>query len=368
MTSELRSTVALALALAMSAFGMTALVAAERAGAEVTAGGTTRLELAPGLFKTLKANDVHLGMLGNSVVAGRFVSLPVIGGNVIDVATGEGAIESLGGFRLRAGKQSVKVGRITLDTSKGELRANIGGSKFEIASLQGFGFRRGHFTDVVETGRLRLNRRACSLLNRKLGVSAFRPSRGFGSVLSRVHPDLVQMAGGNFKINFDPGIVAKTRDLGLELRPFETTGSSTEPPSYTGPLIYGSVDPLLVRTYGAAEGGFSIATADGPGPQVFWFNLGISLETGKLLSNSTAHDEYGQLGPAPPAPLATVDAVEASSLLSPARLVVVSNAKAILEPSVAQYLNKTFAEPKGRGAIFAAGEPLGTVSMTIQGR
>jgi hypothetical protein len=125
----------------------------------------------------------------------------------------------------------------------------------------------------------------------------------------------------------------------------------------------------MVHTFGSAEGGFTIADPDSPGPTADWFNLGFSFETERLLSTSLAHTEDGQLAPAPPGPLAVVHRAGTTLRVDPvSRTVTLSNAPATLEAGVADYLNRTFAVPRGKGEVFAVEDPLGTVSMTMQGR
>lgn len=44
------------------------------------------------------------------------------------------------------------------------------------------------------------------------------------------------------------------------------------------------------------------------------------------------------------------------------------NARATLEAPVAALINATFATPKGKAPVVAAGDPFGTFSLTMQGR
>jgi hypothetical protein len=357
-----------AVALAMAVFALMGLSFAGRAAADSIASGATQIELNRGLFKALKKDGVRVTKVGLGSVKGRTLTAPVSGG-LIDFATASGWIDSTGGLRFRAGKRSVKLTQVTLDTSKGTLRAILAGQKMEIAAVEKYEFSRVEWGDAVELSGLRLKRRVSNLLNRKLGLDTFRPNRAFASVSSTFQPAELQVSGGSFRFDFDAGTVAKIRSLGVELTPISSTSSGSEPPVFSNSLMTGRIDPVMARTWGMAEGGFRIASPESPGPSADWWNLGISFETGKLGAMGLAHTEMGQLAPAPPSPVASVDLSSATVSVDPhSRTVTISNARATLEAGTADYINRTFAEPKGKAPVLAAGDPLGTVSMTMQGR
>jgi hypothetical protein len=46
--------------------------------------------------------------------------------------------------------------------------------------------------------------------------------------------------------------------------------------------------------------------------------------------------------------------------------VTVDNATATMQAGLAATLNEVFAKPKGKGEVFKAGDPLGTLSFTAQ--
>lgn len=356
------------LTLVTMALALASLCFAAPAGAATVASGTIRLELNRGLFRALKKDDVRLIKVGPGNVKGRVATIPVSGGP-LDFGTGGGWIDSTGGIRFRAGKRSVKLTRLTLDTSKMTLRANLAGQRMEIAEVQRYGFSRAGWGDLVEVSGLRLNRRVSNLLNRKLDLDVFRPGRAFASVSCNAQPAELDVSGGSFQLDFDAGTVSKIRSLGFELVPAESSTAGANPPVFSGPLIRGLIDPAMARTSGAAEGGFRIIDPDSPGPSADWWNLGLSFETAKLLFTGLSHAENGQLVPGPPQPLAAVDLSAATVSVDPvSRTVTVTNARATLEAGTADYINKTFAEPQGKAPVLAAGDPLGTVSMTMQGR
>lgn len=186
---------------------------------------------------------------------------------------------------------------------------------------------------------------------------------------SSVQASEVQITSGSFRLDLDPGTVAKIESLGFDVSPIASSGGASEPLVFSAPLLGGRIDPTMAHTFGFAEGGFRIADPDSPGPTVEWWNLGISFETGKLPSSGVAHTEFGQVAPGAAGPLATVDLSPATVVVDPiARTVTVTGAEATLEPPVVDYINQVFAIDRGKAPVLTAGDPLGTVSMTMQGR
>jgi len=359
-------TKALAICLVL-ALGLLGLVTAQRASAEGIAGGTTQVELNRGLFKALKKDDVQLSKVGAGTVGGRFATLPAAGGE-FDFVNGSGSFAGDGGFRLRVGRRSAKVTQLSVETLRGTLRGTVNGTKLLLAAIPRTDFAREGFGAAIATPSLRLTPRASTLLNRKLGLDAFRPGRPFASVSANLQPGEVQVLSGSVRFEFDAGTVAKIKSLGFDVQPMESSGGLSDP-VFNAPLLAGRIDPAMTRTWGMAEGGFRITDPEKPGPTVDWWNLGLSFETGKLLTSGLAHTEFGQLAPGPPQPLASLNLADASVSVDPVyRTVSITGAKATLEAAAANYINQVFAIDRGKQPVLAAGDPLGAISLTMQGR
>jgi hypothetical protein len=261
------------------------------------------------------------------------------------------------------------VTELKVDTFRKVVRASIGRTELRLATMSGFEFAREGFGLAISTSGLRLTPHASSLLNRTLRLDVFRPRRGFATVSASLQPREVQVSAGSVRFDFDAGFLTKVRSIGFEVQPMESTGDPSDPPVFSAPLLAGRIDPAMAGTWGMAEGGFRIVNPSGPGPTVDWWNLGLSLETGKLITGGLAHNEFGQLTPAPPQPLAALDLAAATVVVDPVyRTVSIAGARATLEGPAAAYINQVFAVERGKAPIFAAGEPLGTISLTMQGR
>jgi hypothetical protein len=116
-----------------------------------------------------------------------------------------------------------------------------------------------------------------------------------------------------------------------------------------------------------AESGWRIyANPDGPGTVMTLTNMAVGFDTKLLGANAHLHDAFGAFTPIGGVPLATLDTTAAARLVDPgSRTMTLSGAPAALTQSFADRLNEVFAQPKGKSPLFFAGEPLGTVSVSL---
>lgn len=343
------------------------------------AAGSTSLELNRGLFRTLTTAGVEVAKLGRGTIRGRVLTLPVSGGQ-IEPATATGSVGHIGGLKLRSGKRVTRLDQLGLNTRRRELYGRLDGKRMRIASVAGFEFSRTGFGDQID-GRLRLDQAVAAALNRKLGLDrVFLSSRNFAALSSNLQPEAARLASGSMQFSLDPGFTAKLKSLEVDPAQFETAVLGSSPPTFGAPLIQGAIYPVENRSWGFIEGGIRIAKLgtpeppESPGP-IFTFpvltfiNLGLSLETQKLTGFIHVHDAAGQFAPGPTGSLAALDLSAATVQVDPAtRTLSILNARATLEAPVANLINETFATPKGKAPVLAAGDPLGTFSLTMQAR
>jgi hypothetical protein len=352
---------------ALAGLVLATALAPSRAAADGIETGATSLQLDRGLAAVLKEEGVRLSGIQGGKVKGRVVSLPVKGG-LIDLGTANGWVDSAGALKLRSGKRVARLTEITLDTSKGVLRGKLDGQGLRISVVKSYTFTRNGFGDDIHAKGLRLTGRAVKLLNRKLGLNGvFRPGRPFASVSSSIQPYTAQVTGGSLQIAFDPGTLAKIRSLDVEVQTLESSLVGSEPLTFSAPAIKGEVDPDMTNTWGAIEGGFRIDKPEAPGPAINWWNLGVSFGEGRVLSNPHVRTESGGFSDMVAGPFGA-DLSAATVSVDPAtRTVSVSNVKATLGVA-AGAINELFAKPQGKDPAVAASDPLGTISMTLQGR
>ncbi len=360
-----------------TALSLLALALPGRAGAEAVEAGSTKVEFNRGLFRTLTAAGVEVSKFDRATMRGRVLTLPVSGGE-IELATAIGSVEHLGGFKFRSGKRVARLDQIVLDTSKRELYARLDGKRMRIASLPSFAFARAGFGDRIDVQRLRLTGATTTALNRELDLNrVFRPDRAFAAVASSFDPAADRLRSGSMQFSLDPGFVAKLKSLEVQSAPFETAVLGMDPPSFGAALISGEIHPRTGQGWGFVEGGIRIAKLGTPEPEspvpaltlptLTWINLGLSLESQKLTGFIHAHDKSGQLVAGVSNPIGALDLSGATVLVDPqTRTLSILNARAVLEASTADLINRTFATPKGKAPVLAAGDPLGTFSLTMQ--
>jgi hypothetical protein len=344
------------------------LVLPAAASADPVAKGRTHLELSRKLLTALKGDDVRLSKLGQGKAQGRVVSLPVSGG-LVDLGSGSGSVDHEGGFKFSRGGRVVKLTGLTLDTAKRGLWGKVDGQRMKIASFAGFGVERAGFGDEIGIEALKLQAGAASLLDSKLQMrGVFAAAHPFAALSSSFQPEYDTVAAGSLQFTLDAGTVAKLRSLGVEPMPFEVASGPT-PFSYSAPILFGSIYPDLKGGGGTIEGGIEIAVPNAPGPVITIYHLGLSLESNKAPADFLVHTESGQLAPAPAGPLGALDLSGATARVDPGtRAVTITNAQATLEAPAANLINETFAKPKGKPPAVAAGDPLGTFSLTMTGR
>lgn len=352
---------------ALVALSLLALLPAG-AGADPIGSGRTRLALDSSLFQMLRRDGVAIKGLKGATANGRFVGLPVKGG-LIDLGTANGFVTHESGFRLRAGRRSVTLTQLGLDTNKAEVRARVDGKKMRIAAIPRFRFQRKGFGDLIEATGLRPTARLARTLGAKLGLpGAFRAGKPFLTVTTNLQPEFDSVTRGTMQFSLDPATVEKVRSLGVDFLPFEVAPAGGAY-SYAASIRGGAIYPDLRNGFADIEGGLRIGRLEGPSPVITLANLGFSFETYKLTSAISVHTEAGQLAPAPGGPLAALDLSGATVRVDrDARTVTVTNARATLEAPVAELIDETFAKPKGKAPVLAAGDPLGTFSLQMEGR
>lgn len=347
-----------------------ALALAPGASAEAVESGKTRLRIDRGLLSELEQEGVELTKVKRGKFQGRLLTLPATGG-LIEPASASGWVDSAGGLGLRSGKRAARLTEVSVNTAKDGVWAKLDGKRTKIAALGDFGLSRAGFGGTIRVESLKLNAKAADLLNRRLGLDGvFRPGRAFAAVSSTYQPEWVQAPNGALQLSFDPGLLAKLKSVEVEPAPFSMSATGPDPLVYSSPILRGDIYPRTAgRGSGGVEGGFRLARPGVPSPVITVSNIGVSFETNTLSTAVMLHTESGQLGTVPPGPFATVDLAAAGVQLDPAaRRLTVANARAVLAAGGAELINREFAQPKGKAPIVAAGDLLGTVSMTLQGR
>jgi len=325
-----------------------------------------------GLYQLLKLEGVHVSHLIPATVQGRFATLPVTPGGALDPTTGKGSVELDGGIQFRAGRRRVALTELGLDTSRHALSGRIGGRLLPIASTIRLEDARDGFGARVGIKALRLKPTAAKILNRKLGLGrVFRSGRSFAEASSSTQPGSVTILGGSTVLAGDEATFAKLKSLEVEVTPFEVAKVlGSNPPAFGFPLLpSGTAVPLDLSSGGlVSETGLRLVRQGGPSPpaELSLAGLSVSLESKALSADTSIQSSTGSPSRFGVAPIATLDTSGASTSTDPsARTVTLTGVAAKIDQFLAERLNEAFAKPKEK-APFSAGEPLGTVTVTVQ--
>jgi len=336
--------------------------------------GKTELRLSGGLYKQLKRNDVDVLRSQAGKVRGRVATLPVEEGT-LDPVTGAGSVLYGGGIRFRVGDKQVALSGLVLNTTRRTLRGKIAGRGLKLASARGVvNYRNGFGRDLI-VKRLKLTARAAKVLNSQLGLSrVFRGGSSLGETVGFADPASVTIQSGSIVLEGSEGFFGKLKSLDVEVVPFEAaTVLGTTPPAFSFPLLPGTVPMDLSDDGPGSETGLRLIQKGGTpelpimSPVMSLVAVSVSPESRILSAGVSVHFSEGNPGLYGVAPIATLDA-STSALLAdpPSRTLSMINLRATINQFLAEKLNETFAQPKGKPPLFSAGEPLGTVSLTVQ--
>ncbi|HEX6601563.1 MAG TPA: hypothetical protein VF030_02885 [Solirubrobacterales bacterium] len=327
------------------------------AQAEPIAGGETKVWFSPQLRSKIGKEGVRLSGVGPAVVKGP-ATLPVQGSE-IDFTRGYGLVTHAGGIRFKAGRRSVVLREIALDTStvNKALRGKFRKRSLRIAEVRGVSYTRDGFGGEIWARKLVLTQAAAALLNRRLQTPGlFKAGRSVGALNSSFQPTELEVVSGSLMLVLDPNTDFKLGKIGVEQEPFEASVfSAGPPPIYTSNLIGGRIYPGRSSGVALVESGLRLVRQS-PWTQLTWTNLGVDLDSKRS----------GVLFPGG-GPLAALNTSGTNVLLDPrARTLTAVNVGATLEADAARVINETFAPPGE--PVVAAGDPLGSFAVTLQAR
>jgi len=338
------------------------------AAAEPIAGGSTEISLDPQLRAKLRKRGVQVSGIIPSGVRGGTIGLDGEGSE-LDFSRGYGLVTHAGGLRFDAGRRSVKLRQIALDTAtvNKSLRGKFRKRSLRLAHAQGFSYARDGFGGEIQVRKLVLTPAAASLLNRRLQLPGFfQGGMVLGRLTSNVGPEELEVVGGSLMLVLDPNTDFKLGRIGVEPQPFEAeVFSAGPPPVYTSRVIGGRIFPYRNSGVALVESGLRLVR-ESPWTQLLWPNLGVDLASLRAGNNAIRYDGAGTYFPGG-GPLAVLDTSTANVLLDPnARTLTAVNVSAVLEADAARLINETFAPPGE--PVVAAGDPLGSFAVTLQAR
>ncbi|HEX7058905.1 MAG TPA: hypothetical protein VF176_03555 [Solirubrobacterales bacterium] len=355
----------MAVALAAMFVGLV-LAPTASATSDPLASGTTNLYLKKGFKTKLSNNDVSIKKWGSGAVRNKsVVDLPVSGGSM-DPTTGQGTVDTGGGFKFKHRKRAVPVTEMEIDTTRKSVFAKVAGAKMKFGFLAGTAsfFRNGFGVDVKST-QVKLTGKAAKRINSKLGLADEKPFKG-GNVMSNSYsatqPSTVTILPTNSAtLAGNVGTLGKFATKGINPFTQITAIAPASKPTVTSfnlPISGGTVAPDLSSGTLNTSGGVQIEKTAGATMQLT--NIGIDLGTKVALTDLTILPTPGNAGRAS---IADIVMTGATVVIDPAtRTFTVSGAVANVQAVAAATLNTTFPG----GTDFVAGDPFGTFSFVAQ--
>jgi hypothetical protein len=394
--------------LAAALFALLAFAPFASAAPDPVASGTTTVTLNGGFSKALKKGGVKLLGLSPATVKGKTVTLPVSGGSV-DPVSGQGTVTHSGAIKFKAGKKSVSLTSLELNTTTASLSAKIGKKTLKVASVKGFTASRDGFGVDLKVTKLKLTGKAAKELNKALAPPVkktsgkkgkgkastskkkkaakaqpiFKANQVLGGSTSTTQPStLAVLPSGNATLTTSLPTVTKLAKVGVKIDTVSPTTVAAEgpPPAYAFPIGGESISPTATAGIVKTTGGLKLNQVFKPGEAettltlgAIWVDLGAKTATVEVVVESKGISDKLNLGVLGRSSIADVSLTGATVTADPAtRTVSVQNASATLQAVTAEVLNSVFVEAyegvtKETGKEkFAAGDPLGTFSFTAQ--
>lgn len=337
------------------------------ADADPVSGGKARLELNRELTLTLRQAGVRLSAVGPARLHGRHLVLPVTGGQL---TTGLGRVGVAGGLRLSNAGESVALTGLILDSEHGSLVEKFAGTRLPLAIARRPRVRRDGFGYEITLGKLVLTNDGVRRIEQNLGLGTLLDAdRTLGILNAGARRSEVTVTHGTAYLGLDEAFAAKLRGLEVGAEPLGAGWTFTKAPAPTVALTKLQGILALDLTSGHVE------SADG-----------LRLFQGKLIG--------GDMEPVAGAPEVTLQSVlidlAAKTLTAELRAqpsgagetttfasaqipvfhknaytgeISIPNSPLTLSSSLAEQLNRTFAESRGLPPAFAAGEQLGYIAF-----
>lgn len=342
------------------------LVGAGRAAADPVSGGTARLELNRELGDSLRRAGVRLQARGAAQLHGRRLVLPVSGG---ELEAGRGSIGVAGGLRLSAGRRGVVLGSLVLDSRAGVLVGKLAGRRLRLAVARRPRVRLDGFGYTVTLGKLVFTAAAARRIDRALGQPRLLAAEDTLGILNAgVRRSAVTVTHGTAYLGFDGAFWGKLHSLAVA---GEALGGgwlySRSPLTAALGKLHGGLALDLSSGVLESADGLRLFQGKAVGDDVYPVEGGAELTLQGVVVDLAGRTVSAQLA-APPS--AGGEAAVFASLQIPVfhknaftGEISIPDSPLTLTSSLADLLNRTFVEPRGLPAAFAAGEPIGFLAF-----
>ncbi|HET7510664.1 MAG TPA: hypothetical protein VFJ65_10495 [Solirubrobacterales bacterium] len=329
------------------------------------AAGTTTVRFDPAFLATLRASGVTLAATAPAKLKNGAVSFPVATGQLDPVAA-KGTVQHEGALVFRRGRRKLPMKALQLKTTqrRSPLSAKFGGGKLKLSASARLATARAGFGLRAKVGAMLLSAKVATRLDKKLDLrGVFAEGDALGSAVSTMVPASVAIASvGRAELALDPAFAAKLQSLFVAVNPI---APAEHPGAFTFPVGGGDLAPNL--SSGVLKTGGALEFIQVGGGQFLARDLEPDLGAHLLGAESRLVLASSGEGPNQVGPVFGLGAAPGSADPAQRRLSL-SGAPLSLQPATAQAFNEAFAKPQGKEGVFAAGEVLGSLSFTAQGR
>lgn len=360
-----------------SLFALLAFAPGALAARDPIANGITDFHLKRGFQRKLDNLGVQLTGLGATTVSGKKVAM-LVGGGKLDPTNADGFLDNRGGFKLSLGKRGVPVTKITVNTAKRAVYADVAKARMQLGSLSPFSSGREGFGANFKATKVFLTGKAVQRISNRLGLRGSKrlnPGRVLSNSYSAAQPETVTvLPQGAATLDGDLGTLAKFGAKGVKLpEGISALAPATKPTpiSFEFPITGGTLAPDANGGTVKTSGGVQVLKEAVPfSPTMkligIWVDFGTKVATVEL-----------EIGPTPPFPgpvgrssIADIVLTGATVIADPnARQITVKDAEARLQAVAASTLNDVFNQPAPEpppASNFVVGDSFGKFSITVQ--
>lgn len=369
----------LPVAFALVAIALFVFVPGASAARDPIADGTTDLHMKNGFLRKLGNLGVTVQPVGAASVSGRKIALDVVGGK-LDPAYVRGFLETRGGFKLAFGRRAVPVTQLTVNTVRGAVFANVAKARMQVGTFTQPTSAREGFGTNLKAVKVALTEKAVRRISNRLGLKGSRrlnPGRVLSNLYSTAEPETVAVlpqGAATFVVNSNA--LDKLEAKGVKVPEGLTAIAPATKPKGTTlqfPIGGGTLAPDASKGNVEMTGGMQILKeTESLSPTMRLRNLLVDVGA-KTLSAEL------EILPSPPFPGAAGRSSIVDVVLPPnsvvadpaARTITVRGAEARLQAGAASTLNDVFNQPAPApppSSNFVIGDPLGTLSVTVQAR
>lgn len=337
-----------------------------KASYDPVGGGSIEWVLSKPFVDLLARHDVQIKVKAGAEHRGRSIVLPAVAGR-IESGLGRGTVEAGGTVIFASGGKKLPFRSFIFEGKRAPLYAKVGGGKLKIATGARLEARRWGFGAAFESRGLRLTPKAASRLDKKLRLHReLQAGIPLGTIKTFAQPATVHLREGpGARLALDPSFVAKLDQLFVSVNPVAPAELGP------GPTLSFPVGPESTLAPDAASGtiklGGQVELLQLGSAQMFLRELWLQPAEPALLAETETIPSPPHAGKQPQAPLLALQPGGTIASDPRSRTISVGGQPVALTPATAAALNDAFASSQGKGDVFAAGETVGALSLSVRG-